>query len=747
MLHRRCFDGVRGVASRVHLAEACASTPMVRWFSSHGCVCDVADHHEVWIGGTLVGQWTAEDLGTRNVLLIGLAQSGVITLVALAEAFDIVPETLRLIRRQYEQEGLRAIVERRLHRTGPVSKIDPKRRARMEAMFGAGKTIPEVFASVGKRWQISRSTVGDVRKKWADRRATAASAETPEAAPAETPKSIEAAPVLAQMRLPGFMVPANATRTALSNRGEHEHVDEIDTAPRSGRAVQHLGVWLLIAFVHQLGLYDHADDLRETSVGAVSLRLALDALIAAFAIGEHTAEGVRRLATPTASILLRARRAPSPVWVRATIGEFADDHAEIKMQRGGRLMLKMLERYLADDRAAREGGSYLVYIDNHLRPYTGKFTVRRGWRMQDKRVRPGISDYWLHDEDGRPLYRVAVPSHDSLVHWLVPMARRTQLAGPEEQAFLFAFDRAGAYPSAMSDLLEAGVEAVTYERKPYPLIENDEFFTDTVVVDKETLQIGETLITHRRAKLPLRRIVVRVAGKRQINLLSTSRLPARRLLEVMWGRWSQENAFKHGVERWGINQLDRRAIESVPKETIVPNPARRRLDHAIRLLTHEEGATRIALADDAVRPALRVRLQLKLADLVQRRCDLQAQRPQVPKRAPLENTELAGKLVQHLGEYKTVVDTVRVACANAESELAARIGPHLDRPAEAKKLLAALFSAPGRVRVGQRAISVDLAPAASRRERKAIAALLRDVSAMALTLPGDPRPLRFRAQT
>jgi hypothetical protein len=29
----------------------------------------------------------------------------------------------------------------------------------------------------------------------------------------------------------------------------------------------------------------------------------------------------------------------------------------------------------------------------------------------------------------------------------------------------------------------------------------------------------------------------------------------------MRGRWRQENGFKHGVERWGINQLDRRSTE------------------------------------------------------------------------------------------------------------------------------------------------------------------------------------------
>ena len=99
---------------------------------------------------------------------------------------------------------------------------------------------------------------------------------------------------------------------------------------------------------------------------------------------------------------------------------------------------------------------------------------------------------------------------------------------------------------------------------------------------------------------------------------------------------------------------------------------------------------------------------------------IEEQRPHVPRRAPVKDTSLAGKLVRHVGSYKTTIDTLRVALANAESELAARLAPSLPRPAEAKKTLANLFAAPGRVRVTPRAIYIDLAPAASPAERDAL---------------------------
>ena len=104
--------------------------------------------------------------------------------------------------------------------------------------------------------------------------------------------------------------------------------------------------------------------------------------------------------------------------------------------------------------------------------------------------------------------------------------------------------------------------------------------------------------------------------------------------------------------------------------------------------------------------------------------------------------------MRHDGRRKLVLDTLRIACANAESDLAQMLAPHMRKPREAKHLLANVFRAPGRVRVGTTTISVDLAPAANDPERRAIASLLRDVSDLDLTLPGDPRrrKLRFRSQ-
>jgi hypothetical protein len=246
----------------------------------------------------------------------------------------------------------------------------------------------------------------------------------------------------------------------------------------------------------------------------------------------------------------------------------------------------------------------------------------------------------------------------------------------------------------------------------------------------------------------VRRIALRMADGHQVNLLAVSKEPKERLIELMLGRWVQENSFKHVNERWGINQLDGRQVEPYSPETIIPNPARRRLDVALRAAREREGAARRLLARPDTTDAKRAKAEQDLTEAVAMQQELEAQRPHVPKYAPLKDTELKDKLVYHPAAYKTVLDTIRIAAANAEAELASVLAPNLRRPREAKKALANLFAAPGDVRVNDKSITVTLSPAGTADEKQAYEALFQVVNRWHMTLPGDEkcRPLRFRSQ-
>jgi len=510
----------------------------------------------------------------------------------------------------------------------------------------------------------------------------------------------------------------------------------------SGRLVQHVGSWLLIALAHQHGLHEEAERLD----GGDATRIAMDAALAALAIGERTVEGVRRLATSTAPLLLRCDHTPTANAIRRRLHAFADKHSPEFMTRIGK-------RYL--DAARTEANEPAVfYIDNHLRKYTGQEVVRRGWRMQDKRVLPGASDYYVHDQGGRPVFRIDTPSHDSLCQWLMPIVMRLREGLGAEERVLLVFDRAGAFPVEMATLRDAGVEFVTYERRPYPDLAPSDF-DRAIVVRGETYGVHESRLKNLGAgRGRVRRISLRTPDGKQINLLAISTAPLEQLVGFLMGepdpdapsgRWQQENGFKHGVERWGINQLDGRKVEPYPPGTIIPNPARRRNERALKIARADEGRARCVLAAENLTDKRRARAEADLIDAIQRRVTLEFARPLIPDRAPIEQTELAGKLVRHPAKLKAVVDAMRIVCANVEAELADIIAPTLTRPREAKKVIANVFAAPGRVDVTTSEIRVRLSPAANRSEHAAIRQLLADITVRKLTLPGDirSRPLRF----
>ena len=510
----------------------------------------------------------------------------------------------------------------------------------------------------------------------------------------------------------------------------------------SGRLVQHVGSWLVMALAQEHGLHQEAARLA----GGDATRIALDATLAALAIGERTVEGVRRLQTSTAPLLLRCDHIPTANSVRRRLHAFANEH-------GAALMARIGERYLDAARAAANEPA-VFYVDNHLRTYTGQAVVRKGWRMQDKRSVPGASDYYVHDEDGRPVFRIDTPSHDSLCQWLMPIVTRLRAGLGAEERILLVFDRAGAFPVEMAALRDAGVEFVTYERRPYPDLAPSDF-ERTIVVRGETYGVHESRLKNLGdGRGRVRRIALRTTEGKQINLLAISAAPLEQLvgflmgepsLDTPSGRWQQENAFKHGAERWGINQLDGRKVEPYPAGTIIPNPARRRNERALKIARADEGRARCALAAANLTDQRRARAEADLADAIQRRVALELARPMIPKHAPIEQTELAGKLVRHPAELKAVVDTMRIVCANVEAELADIIAPALKRPREAKKVIANVFAAPGRVDVTKSEIRVRLSPAANRSEHAAIRRLLAEITARKLTLPGDAqrRPLRF----
>lgn len=731
--------------------------PRTAWFSLDGCVLWSADgeHAQVMVGHTLIGVFGRRELGARNVVLMGLCRGTKVHYGKLAKAFRIGEEQLRKIRLRFEEGGIEAFFDSR--RRGRERVLQGKALRDVRRWLGKGvsqRAIRDKLAARGVR--VGVGTICNEHKRWVAELSASSPAtaevpgdELPEPPPVasadeELGETSEAAPIALEQDEAATLPTPTCVPAAEEKRGARVAI--APAPPQSGRFVQHVGVWLLTAWLAASGLFESVEHERAQSERehgrprGHSVRVALEALLAALALGQRCVEGVRRLQTATAGLLLRATHAPTASWVRRVLGRLAME--------GGAARIG-LDRAGGNVRSAHSEGpdqATVFYVDNHMRPYHGKHTTRRGWRMQDKRVRPGNCDGWVHDEDGRRLLRINLPAHDSLTSVLSRVAELLRRALGPAAPILLAFDRAGAFPEQLSALRRDGFEFVTYERRPYSRLA-EKAFTNTLTLDGEALRWCEPRQRNLgRGRGRVRRIAVRDPDGRQINLLAISGAPAERLIAIQRGRWVQENAFRHDGPRWGQNQLDSRTVVPYAPTTTIPNPARRRLDHSMRVARLREGDARRKLARLRPGDARQDRLRRDLDEALAVQAELEKLRPTVPEHAELGDTDLAGKLVFHEPSYKLLLDTVRAACANAEADLAAVLAPHMRLPAEAKRLLANVFASPGDVRVCPDAITVTLACAANSTEQAAVAALLAEITPARLTLPGDPRrrPLVFR---
>jgi hypothetical protein len=687
-----------------------------RWFAVDSCVEYDGDNARVYIGGKVIGVFGPKDVLARNLLLVGLAKEKKFKKGLLAWAFSLTDRQLLRIRQEVMEKGLDAIPSR--PRGGSESKITAEIREKLYSLFAEGFSAKQAYKKCGKKFGISYSLLAGVKREW---KASLPARETCEK----------------ELGEPGLP----------SSEPESDKVERDDpvVAPlRGGKHVQHLGGLLLVATIASFGLYDAAlKGWTETAQWRDRLRMAFDAFILALGLRQKCVEGVRRLETSTAPLLLRTSHAPSESWVRKIIKRYVDGTGMAT-----KLHLRMTGFYLDAAREEDDDSPVVFYVDNHMRQYTGKFTLRKGWRMQDKRAVPGVTDYYVHDEDGRPVCRVEAPGHDSLTDFLSPLAALLRGGLDEKQRVLLAFDRAGAFPGQMAELRNAGVEFVTYERKPYPLLPRTAFTEELKLDNGETVRLHEKRLKNLGdGRGRVRRISILTEDGAQVNVLAVSKEPAWRLVEIITGRWVQENGFKHGNERWGINQLDRRKRLPYAPGTIIPNPGRRRLDFSIRISREKEGMLRNQLARLEEGNPKHTDVKAQLDEQLRIQAELLAQRPSLPTHAPVEETELAGELTYHDPHYKVVLDTIRIAALNAEADLAGELAEHMQKPTEAKKLLANIFAAPGDLRVGKKTVTLHLKVAARKNERQAIAQLFQTINSRNLSLPGDPksRPLRFKS--
>jgi hypothetical protein len=275
--------------------------PGHRYFAPDSCVVDHIYRLDVLVGGTLIGSYEAGDKAKRNTLLVMAAEEPRVHLGKLAKAFELDVETVRRIRRKYEAGGIEAIIE--IRRGGRERSVVGKLEARLFELFDQKVSIRKAHKLI--TGCVSEATVGRAHVRWKRERAARAVAEHAgnETGPVQQELVVEAAEAVEAGQGDERREQAEDERGAEPARTEAK----LETVVGRGEYVQHIGTWIVLGMLEAMGVYRWLERLRADAakrlgwrfIGAVALRLAIDAAVIAFTLGQQCVEGVRRIATPS----------------------------------------------------------------------------------------------------------------------------------------------------------------------------------------------------------------------------------------------------------------------------------------------------------------------------------------------------------------------------------------------------------------------------------------------------------------
>jgi hypothetical protein len=387
----------------------------------------------------------------------------------------------------------------------------------------------------------------------------------------------------------------------------------------------------------------------------------------------------------------------------------------------------------------------ILYIDGHVRTYTGSQTVMpRRHSSRERLCVRSVMDYWVNDTHGTPFFVVTAMGNEGMLHYLrtniiqrllkdVPgQPSDSELAAnPDLHRFILIFDREGWSPLFFAELWRDHRIAVqTYQRGNYaawPIAEFTEHVVPVAYSNTAAMRLAERPYTHKkcvsradgtdgtdRADRADRADSTESAVRfREIRRLCDDNDHQASIITTvvsgktaaiaghMFARWTQENFFKYAAREFAIDHLAGHAPVEAPGCETIKNPAYVKLD----------AQRRKALADIAKIDAKLARLTLTsnepkvVAEHLDRKNTLTEQRgkltaarkndldarKKIPKRLSLASLPEAQRPAFIAPHRATFLNTIRIIAYRAETAMAIQLRNHISRSNDARALLQDLF--------------------------------------------------------
>jgi hypothetical protein len=473
-------------------------------------------------------------------------------------------------------------------------------------------------------------------------------------------------------------------------------------------------------------------------VRAVTLTLFFLALC-----GNTTVEAAKFLRRWELGALIGTGRAPVVKTLRRKLAEMVSQSRSAEL---GRLLAR---RWVEQAVIAT---AYL-YIDGHMKVYSGKRSLAHLWNSQRRMPLPGFATYFVGDAKGRPLLFVTDEVGPSLTQAMPAIiAEIRQAVGGRR--FTVIFDR-GGYDSKLFDwLLAEGIDFITYQTGE-PTLPLERFSRRRARFGGHRVYFA---IAEDQVKIngsgPWRRIVVRTPDGHQTPIRTSlpARLPAAKIACLMFARWRQENLFRYMRQHYGLDQIISYALEEADGERMIPNPERRQLNDQIAALRRLLSDTRSDLGrimldephvsgpDLIALKAEREELMVLARGFDEQVAERLAERKTLPKHVPVASV---GQRQQLKLEQKTIIDRIKLTAYNAEEWLLERLLPHYPNPHDARALLRSFALLSGEMRSTSTSLTITLDAPDNPLHRRALRGLCADLNQLSTPFPGTQLPLVY----
>jgi hypothetical protein len=424
----------------------------------------------------------------------------------------------------------------------------------------------------------------------------------------------------------------------------------------------------------------------------------------------------------------------------------------------------------------------VMYIDGHFMPYYGMFPITKGWHGVRQVAMKGSYNFLVVDERFTPWLFLIRSSSEDLLQKIPELIEKAKRLGAQAgvsrerlEKLIVVFDREG-YSAELYRYLDGRDQG---EGKRRALLISWAKYADKWVNDLAEEQLSQVAqVTHQIQKPEeiryletertmskygkIRAIVIQSGDNKQRSAIYTNgtqeEVGAERVVQLICGRWGEENAIKELLHKHLINYTPGYYLEDLETQPMVTNPALTKLKQKRAGLVSELNRLKVELANHVLkkrdkqrkpRTSARSRADV-LADITVTESTILLTDQELDKLSteiPFDQAHGGEKLLRLNHEKKRFLDAIKVFVCNLRAEMARMLLKHYDWKKEVWPAVSMIVERGGLVKLEEGRLLVTLRRFQDREIDYAARHLCEDLNRMSpVTLDRFHFPIRYQVQ-